>query len=86
LGGRRFGFIFKGLSGVSGERVLIGQESSGGALGSLLSQVPKKGPGAPGAVRRIHIPAPQFQQSHKNSGVPFDIDRGPRGSGSTSPL
>ena len=27
-----------------GERVLTGQESLGGGLGSLLSQVPKKGP------------------------------------------
>ena len=68
LGGGRLGFVFKDLSGVIGERVLTGQESLGGGLGSLLSQVPKKGPGAPGAVRRIHIPA---SQSHKNSGVPL---------------
>jgi hypothetical protein len=44
LGGGRLGFVFKDLSGVIGERVLTGQESLGGGLGSLLSQVPKKGP------------------------------------------
>ena len=59
LGGGRFGFVFNGLSEVFGGLVLTGQESLGGGLGSLLSQVPKEGPGTPGAVRRIHIPAPQ---------------------------
>jgi hypothetical protein len=39
LEGRRFGFVFNGLSGVSWERGLTGQESLGGGLGSLLSQV-----------------------------------------------
>jgi hypothetical protein len=43
LGGGRLGFVFKGLSGVSGERVLTVQESLGRRLGFVAFPGPEGG-------------------------------------------
>ena len=74
LGGRRFGFIFKGLSGVSGERVLTGQKSLGCGLGSLLSQVPKKGPGAPDYRHTAHPPGSSVPVSSRAISARYAAD------------
>ena len=75
LGGGRLGFVFKGLSGVSGERGLTGQETLGGGLGSLLSQVPKEGPGTLGMEGPLtfippflHMEVPAFLITNKSLG------------------
>ena len=69
------GFVFKGLSGVSGERGLTGQETLDGDLGSSLSQVPKEGPGTLGMEGPLpfippflHMEVPAFLITNKSLG------------------